>query len=383
MAQPKDFGFGPDEAMLRDSARRFLKENAGIDRLRALVARDHREAYEAPVPPAPWDESLWRQMTGLGWTALAVPERDGGAGASMTAVAALAEEVGRVALPSPLLSTLLSTCVLRECGAASAAWLARIVEGSPATLAITDAAGSWSPTDTDVNARTDSRGVTLSGAASFVQDARKATFFVVSARSGAGLGLFAVPADAPGVTVTPDRIVDLTRDQAVVRLHDVEVPTDSVLSAPGEGERALVRATPAILTILAADLVGAAEWQLQTTAEYARVRTQFDRPIGAFQAVKHPIVNMMLEVDRARSLVYNAACAIDHEPASALRLARMAKAAASDTAAYCSGRSVQLHGGIGFTWECDVQIWFKRQKHGQFLFGDGIHQRTMLAEHFA
>jgi len=380
MAQPRDFGFGPDEAMLRDSARRFLKENAGIDKLRALVAKDHREAYEAPTPPAAWDESLWRQMVELGWTALAVPESAGGIGMSMTAVAALAEEVGHAALPSPLISTLLATCVLRELEGNADAWLGRIAEGSPATLAVTGARGSWSPADTDVVARTEGQNVVLTGASSFVQDARKAAFFVVSAATEGGVGLYAVPADAPGVSIRPDRIVDLTRDQAVVSFDQVEVPRDDVLAAPGEGERALVRAMPAILTVVAADACGAAEWQLQTTAEYARVRKQFDRPIGSFQAVKHPIVNMMLDIDRARSLVYNAACAIDHEPDEAMKFARMAKASASDTAAYCSGRSVQLHGGIGFTWECDVQIWFKRQTHNQFLFGDGLYQRSKLAE---
>ncbi len=109
------------------------------------------------------------------------------------------------------------------------------------------------------------------------------------------------------------------------------------------------------------------------------MRTQFDHPIGFFQAVKHPIVNMMLAVDRARSLVYAAACAVDADPRDALRLARMAKASASDAAAFCSDRSVQLHGGIGFTWECDVHIYFKRQKHNQFLWGDGTHQRAQLA----
>jgi len=380
MAQPKDFGFGPDETMLRDAARRFLKEHAGIDRLRALVAKDHHAAYEAAVPPAAWDESGWRKMVELGWTALAVPERAGGAGMSMVAVAALAEEAGRVALPSPLVSTLIATCVLKELAGNADTWLGRVVEGAPATRAVTDARGSWEARDCDVRARTETNGVVLSGSASFVQDARKAAFFVVSAVSAAGVGLYAVPADAPGVCIRPDRIVDLTRDQAVVAFDEVEVPADGILAAGTEGARALERGAPAILTILAADLCGAAEWQLQTTAEYARVRTQFDRPIGFFQAVKHPIVDMMLAVDRARSLVYNAACAIDHEPEAALKFARMAKASAADAAAFCSGRSVQLHGGIGFTWECDVHIWFKRQTHNQFLFGDGAYQRAKLAD---
>src|SRR5690606_29865231 len=125
------------------------------------------------------------------------------------------------------------------------------------------------------------------------------------------------------------------------------------------------RAVPAMLVIVAADLCGAAEWQLQTTAEYARVRTQFDHPLGFFQAVKHPIVNAMIDIDRARSLVYAAACEIDSGEATAEIAARMAKSAASDAAAFVSGRSVQLHGGIGFTWECDLHIYFKRQMHNQ------------------
>jgi alkylation response protein AidB-like acyl-CoA dehydrogenase len=142
----------------------------------------------------------------------------------------------------------------------------------------------------------------------------------------------------------------------------------------------LARALPAILTLIAADMAGAAEWQLQATAEYAKVRTQFDRPIGFFQAVKHPIVNMMIAADETRSLVYNAACAYDHEPEDALRCALLAKSSASDTASFCSNRSTQLHGGIGFTWEADVQIYHKRQMHNQFLFGDGAWQRQKLAE---
>jgi alkylation response protein AidB-like acyl-CoA dehydrogenase len=381
MAQPKDFGFGPDETMLRDSVRRFLKENAGIEKLRATVAKDHHEAYESDTPPAAWDESLWKKMVELGWTALAVPADAGGAGMSTAAVAALAEEVGRAALPSPLISTLLATYVLRAADTGAArTFLARIAEGAAVTIAVTDQRGTWEPGDAGVRARRDRSGTVLSGTACFVQDARKAELLVVAAVGQGGVGLWGVPADAPGVRIAPDRIVDLTRDQATVTFDDVEVSAGAEVAAPGKGAAALRAALPAQLTIVAADLCGAAEWQLQTTAEYARVRTQFDRPIGFFQAVKHPIVDMMLEVDRARSLVYNAACAIDHEPAEAERFARMAKSAASDAAAYCSGRSVQLHGGIGFTWECDVHIYFKRQKHNQFLLGDGVHHRAKLAE---
>ncbi len=395
MAQPKDFGFGSEEQMVRDSARKLLKDTAGIETLRALVARDHKSAYESAVQPAPWDERLWRQMIELGWTALAVPEDAGGAGMKMVAVAALAEELGRVALPSPLTSTLIATMVLRaaathaaaarrgprlDVAPAAPAWLERIAGGEPATIATTSPAGAWELGDVAVRAERAGSGVMLRGTAAFVQDARKAAFFVVAAAAEDGIGLYAVPADTPGLTINPDRIADLTRDQARLELDDVRLDPAATLATPGNAAAVLAAATPAILTIVAADLCGAAEWQLQTTAEYARVRTQFDHPIGFFQAVKHPIVNMMIDVDRARSLTYAAACAIDTDPDDALRLARMAKAAASDAAAFSSDRSIQLHGGIGFTWECDVHLYVKRQKHNQFLYGDGAYQRARLAE---
>ena len=137
---------------------------------------------------------------------------------------------------------------------------------------------------------------------------------------------------------------------------------------------------PAIWTLLAADMVGAGEWQLQTTVEYANARQQFDKSLGFFQAIKHPLVNVMVEVDKSKSLVYSAACAFDTEPERAARLAHMAKSAASDMADFASSRSVQFHGGIGFTWECFVHLYFKRQKHSQQLLGDGPWHRARLAE---
>jgi len=378
MALTKDFGFGPDEILLRDQARKLLRERFPVERLRALVAADHDEAYRSEVQPAPWDAELWRHVVELGWTALAVPEDAGGAGMPFVAVAALAEETGRVALPSPLASTFAAAMVLRAAGAKT--WLERIAGGAAASLALTNAAGAWEPQAPDVVARVDGSQTVLDGRAAFVQDARKVDFFVVSALGPGGIGLYVVPAAADGLSIRPDRIVDLTRDQGTLVLDDVRVDAAAVVTEPGRGIRPIEQATPALLTIVAADLCGAAEWQLQTTAEYARVRVQFEHPIGFFQAVKHPLVDMMLAVDRARSLTYAAACAIDHEPADAHRLARMAKAAASDAGAYCSDRSVQLHGGIGFTWECDVHIYFKRQKHNELLYGDATHQRARLAE---
>ncbi|HZR83419.1 MAG TPA: acyl-CoA dehydrogenase family protein [Candidatus Binatia bacterium] len=381
MALSKDFGFGADEQLVRDQARRFLRDSVPADRLRSMVARDHHEAYESALQPAPWDEGVWKQMVELGWTALGVPEDAGGLGAKAILRATIAEEIGRVALPSPLPATLAATAVLRAAGASAA--LARIAAGEPVTLAVTPESGSWDPDDAGVAARGSGSDVSLHGRAAFVQDARKCRRLVVAARGPGGIGLHVVPIDAPGVTVAPDRIVDLTRDQATVAFDGVRVAPGDVAAPDGRGAAALRDALPEILTLLAADLCGAAEWQLQTTAEYARTRVQFERPIGFFQAVKHPLVNVMMAIDGARSLTYAAACAIDEDPADALRLARMAKAAASDAGAFASDRSVQLHGGIGFTWECDVHLWFKRQKHSEQLFGNAPVQRAELARMLA
>jgi alkylation response protein AidB-like acyl-CoA dehydrogenase len=375
---PRDFGFGEDEQLARDLARRFLDENLPISRLRALVAADPEAAYERGERPA-WDEGIWKQIGELGWAGLAVPESAGGVGGKMVGIAALVEEVGRHALPSPFVATICAAFALRAARSAAAdAWLARIADGAAASLAITDARGSWEPDDTGVTARADGADLVLSGAAHFVQDAFKADFFVVSARGARGIVLCAVPADAAGALLVQNHIHDLTRDQATVKLDGVRVPRENVVCE--DGAAALRHAWPSLLVAVAADLCGTSEWQLQTTVEYAKQRKQFERQIGFFQAVKHPLVNAMIEIDRARSLLYHAACCIDSDDPGAEAAARMAKSAASDAGAFISDRSVQLHGGIGFTWECDVHLFFKRSLHNQTLYGDGAYQRVKLAD---
>ncbi len=369
MAQSKNFGFGEDEAMLRDSARKFFADNCSADKIHAQVA-DNSDIYR-PIESV-WDKSLWQQITELGWTAVCVPEAAGGVGMPVVAAVALAEEAGKAAFPSPLIATFNATFVARECNSdAATALLGEIAGGTSATLAITNEKGSWESTDTDV-AEKDGK---LSGTAYFVQDAKKADVLIVSAKSGSGVGLYRVDPNAEGVTIHADGIIDLTRDQAHVEFSGVDA---TLLDAAGSA--ALDRALPAILCITAADMIGSGEWLLQTTTEYAKTRVQFDRPLGFFQAVKHPLVNVMLAIDSAKSLTYNAACAVDEEPENALRLARMAKSAASDMAVFSSSRAVQFHGGIGFTWECYVHLFFKRQMHNHILYGDGKYQRAKLAD---
>lgn len=368
MAQPDNFGFGEEAALLKTSARKFFSDNFPTDTLHRMVASDPNPER---MSACAWDRDLWQQMVELGWTSLAVPESAGGLGMPVVAVAGLVEELGRAAFPCPLQATLNATYVLAACGGSGEAALAEIAEGRTATLAVTNRQGSWSVNDTDLRC-TQGR---LNGTAWFVQDARKVDRLLVSAQTSSGQALYWVATDAPGVAIAPDAIVDLTRDQAHIRFDNVEAHL-----VAGEDVPALARAMPAIWTLLAADVAGAAEWQLQTTVAYVNTRQQFDHPLGFFQAVKHPLVDVMVQIDACKSLMYNAACAIDTEPQRAVEFAHMAKASASDTAAFASGRSVQYHGGIGFTWECFVHLYFKRQKHSQFLWGDASWHRAQLAD---
>jgi alkylation response protein AidB-like acyl-CoA dehydrogenase len=374
----KDFGFGEDEEMLRDIARKFLDEHLPVQKLRTLVAEDSDAVYERGEPTR-WDRELWKQIVELGWTGLAVPEEAGGVGFKLVGIAALVEEVGRHALPSPLIATLNATYVLDAAeGDAATIWLRKIADGAAATLAITDANGSWEASSCDLSAREEGDETVLSGTAYFVQDASKADLLVVLARREDALVLCVVHSNVEGVKISRDHIHDLTRDQATVHFDDVRVGRDAIASVAGA--ETLQRAWPAMLVTVAADLCGCGEWQLQTTVSYAKDRKQFDRPLGFFQAVKHPLVNAMLAIDRAKSLVYHAACCIDEGTDDALDAARMAKSAASDAGVFMSDRSVQLHGGIGFTWESDIHLFFKRSMHNQVLYGDGRYQRRKLAD---
>lgn len=369
MTQSINFGFGEDETMLRDSAAKFFADNCGPNKIHGEVA-DNPDIYRDIE--SKWDQGLWKQITELGWTAVCVPEAAGGIGMPVVAAVALAEEAGKTAFPSPLIATFNATFAVRECQSdAATKLLGEIATGTSATLAITNQKGSWEAVDTDVSANGDA----LTGTAYFVQDAQKADVLVVSAKTATGVALYRVDPAAAGVTLHADGIIDLTRDQAHISFDGAVAELLAV-----DGAAALTKAMPAILCITSADMIGSGEWLLQTTTEYAQTRVQFDRPLGFFQAVKHPLVNVMLAIDAAKSLTYNAACAIDEEPETALKLARMAKSAASDMAVFSSSRAVQFHGGIGFTWECYVHLFFKRQMHNHILYGDGKYQRAQLAD---
>lgn len=373
MATPKDFGFTEDISMLKDTFAKFLSEQKTIENLRPSL-KGTEDPYHGDQRSAFYDTQSWQQTVELGIHAVSIPEDQGGIGMGLVAATAIAEEIGRYALATPLTNTLLATFMLRAIDSPEGnALLEAMAGGTRVGIALYGEDASLEGDATDVRVEDDK----LQGQSWYVTDAQKSEILIVAAQSAEGVDLYRVDCQSANVRVLDDRIVDLTRDQARIQFDGAEA---QALTTGGRGLLSFQKALPALLTLTAADIAGAAEWQLQTTAEYAKVRSQFDRPIGFFQAVKHPIVDMMITADETRSLVYQAAAAFDFEPEDAARCAHLAKSSASDTAEFCANRSTQLHGGIGFTWEADVQIYHKRQMHSQFLFGDGIWQRAKLAE---
>ena len=368
---PDDFGYGEDQQILRREARRALESWCTLETVRKIMET-----------PEGHDEGMWRRMAEMGWLGLAVPEEHGGSDLSMVSLATLAEEMGRALLPSPFHGTLLATLLIREAGSASqrSAWLPRIVSGDlKGAVALAEAQSGWDLASVSATATRKGDRITLAGEKHLVTDAPSADLIVGTFREPEGLSLFAVEPGAAGVKVSPDRLVDQTRRSGCVVFPGVEVGAEARMGAPGTALATLARVMPRMWTALAAEMAGGMDRILAITVDYAKVREQFGKQIGAFQAVKHPLVNVMIDVEMTRSLVYRAAAAIDHAPEKAERLSRMAKALASDAYANAAAKAVQLHGGIGFTWECDVHLFFKRAQWSKFALGDAAHHRKHIA----
>lgn len=364
---PRDFGFDEDHEVLRDSARSFLQERCPISEVRRL-AED----------PLGHDPGLWKEMAGLGWTGLAIPEEHGGAGLGALHLALLLEEMGRVVLPSPFVASTLAGAALAAGG--GEAWLAGVAAGDLlATLAFCEPDGrwGWEPTDATASAEPADGGFVLNGTKAYVLAAPSAGLVVAPFReSGGSVALFAVELPTAGVEVIPETGVDPTRRTGRIRFDATRVQTSARLT--GDARQALRSAYTLAWAALAAEAVGGAETTLGLTREYAIERTQFNRQIGSFQAVKHPIVNVMIAVESARTLAYAAASALDHTDDAEVP-ARMAKAAAGDTYHFAANRAVQLHGGYGFTWDCDAHFHVKRALWTRATLGDAVHHRRHLA----
>ena len=373
-----DFGFSEEQEMLRKSARDFLAAESPMTYVRRMMEDDRG-----------FTDAQWKQMAELGWMGLILPEQYGGAGGDFVDMVVVLEEMGRAVLPGPFFATVvLGGVALLEGGSdgQKASFLPKIAAGDlRVTLAQLEPNARWDAEGIELQARKDGGGYRLAGTKLFVPDAHTADVIIVAGREpgskGAeGVTLFLVDAGASGVKATLLKTMDQTRKLCEVVLEDVRVPTDRVLGQPGAGWKLLDRVVDRGKVGLCAEMCGGAQKVLEMSVEYAKVREQFGRPIGSFQAIQHKCANMLVEVESSKSATYYAAWAVANDVAEAPLAAAMAKAYTSDAYRHTAGEGIQIHGGIGFTREHDMHIYFKRAKSSEVTFGDATWNREIVAQ---
>lgn len=368
-----DFGFSAEQEQLRAEVRRFLDAECPLERVREITASDD-----------PVDGLLWSKMAELGWPALTVPEAYGGLGLAWEDLVVVAEETGRTLCPSPLLADAaaarLLTAVAGE--AQRERYLPAIASGETiATLAVLEDSDDLSEQGVALVAESAGEQITLTGSKNFVPYGQAAGLLLVAAREGDGVSVFAVAADAPGLTVEPLDLVDPTYRAARLTLESVIVDPADRIGEAGAVWPDVVAARDAHTVALAAEMVGAADAAVALTTEYAKVRKQFGQPIGRFQGVKHRLAELHVATESARSLVYFAGWAVDNTEDAGAHVS-MAKAYASRALDEAGEDGIQLHGGIGYTWECDAQLYYKRGRYCRNLFGgpEYHHERLLAAQ---
>jgi alkylation response protein AidB-like acyl-CoA dehydrogenase len=370
-----DFAFSPDQQLLKNAARAFLDEHCTPAHVRALWDDARGES-----------EAMWKDMVQLGWLGLSLPEAHGGSGLGMVETAILLEELGRAAYPGPYVPTILAATAI-ELGGSEAQrrrWLPAIAAGSArGTVALLDAEIDWSPEAITTRAERTARGWTLSGTKRFVPWAHVADLLLVPARAPEGLTLFLLEPASPGLRLAPVSGMDLGTRWTSLTLDRAAAGEEAVVGAPG-------RAQPLLETLLrrgavgaAAEMLGAARRSLDMSVDYAKVREQFGQPIGSFQAIRHKCAEMLLQVENAHGAVYYAAWALDAGADDQALAASVAKAYVSEAARRVCGEAIQVHGGIGFTWEYDLHLYFKRAKALEPMYGDPDHHRELIVRHVA
>jgi alkylation response protein AidB-like acyl-CoA dehydrogenase len=373
-----NFGFSEEQELLRSTARKFFENECPSGAVRELM--------ETPEGMSP---TLWRRIAEQGWLGLIYPEAHGGMGLGFVDLTVLMEEMGRAVVPGPFFSTvLLGGLAILEAGneAQKKAWLPRIAAGEARlTLAWMDPSAVPPPDGIAVAAPARGGRFALSGTALFVPDAHTADAVVVAARTGEGTGaegvtLFVVPRDSPGLSVALLPTMDQTRKLCEVTLADVLLGPDAVLGEAGGGWRPLERVLQRATVALCAEMCGGAQKVLDMTVEYAKIRQAFGRPIGSYQGVKHRAADMLVDVENSKSITYYASWAMDERAADSALAVSMAKALVSDAYRRVAAAGIQLHGGIGFTWEHDLHLYFKRAKGSEFTFGDATYHRERVAQ---
>ncbi len=371
-----DFALTTDQAVIRDTAASFLADASSPARLRTVLAS--AEAY---------DRRLWSQIgRELGWCATAIPEAYGGVGLSWIELTLLMEQCGRRLVWAPFFSTAgIVAPTLLEIGNETACqrFLPPIASGElSATVALGTSTMDWRPNQLNVIARRDRTDYVLEGSYRYVPDGGSAELLLLPARlEDGGLGLFAVPAETPSMTRKVHECFDATRRTAEVSLGGLRLPGDALIGRDRHLDEAMRRAVALAAIALAAEQLGGAQQCLDMTLAYTAERKQFGRSVASFQAVKHRCAEMMVRIEACRSAVYGAArvAAVRPDTETLVLEAACAKSIASDAYFYCAQEAIQLHGGVGFTWEYDIHFYFKRAQATGHWFGTADDLRERIA----
>jgi alkylation response protein AidB-like acyl-CoA dehydrogenase len=366
-----NFAFSEEQEELRRTVRAFLEAKSPETEVRRLM--ETTEGY---------DPAVWSQMgEQLGLQGLAIPEEYGGSGYSWVELGIVLEEMGRALLCAPYFScAVLAASTLLQSGddAAKSAHLPGIASGETiATLAFTEPSGKWDEAGITMEATKSGDGWSLSGTKMFVLDGHTANLIITAARTGAGVSLFAVDGSASGLTRTALSTMDQTRKQARLEYDNV---AGTLIGAEGAGWDVLSTVLDLAAVGLSAESVGGAQKVLEMAVEYAKVRVQFGRPIGSFQAIKHKCADMLLEVESAKSAAYYGMWSASEMNDELPSVASLAKAYCTEAYFHATAENIQIHGGIGFTWEHPAHLYFKRAKSSELLFGDPTYHRELLAQ---
>ncbi len=351
------FGLSESQQILRDNARKFFAGECPIAEVRRLMETD--TAY---------DGTLWSKIAEQGYTGVIFPEEYGGVGLGKVELILLMEEAGRALLPGPFFSTVALAGAVLDAAATPAQkkkYLAPICRGEArSTVAMLEASASWNPADAEIAAVNGK----LTGEKLFVPDAAVAESIIVVARNG----VFIVDAKAAGISIAPMSGMDFTRELYSVRLNST--PAEKLGNAAG-----LPKALDIATAALVAEMVGGMQRTLDITVEYAKTRKQFGKPIGTFQAVQHPCADMYIETESSRSAAYYAAWALEENAPDAAAAVSIAKMYASDACRTVGNRGIQVHGGMGFTWENDLHLYYRRAKASETALGDATFHRERIA----
>ena len=370
-----NFGWNTEQTALKESARKFLENNSTTEHTLAVM---QTESGFAP--------STWTQICSeLGWAGLTIPEEFGGFGLPYSFLVALMEEMGRFLFSAPFFSSVcLGTNALLLCDNPSPkeAYLPHLASGEKrATLAHLEPVSAPDGKSDETRAEKTSHGYVLNGSKAFVLDGHTADLLLVSARVDNTIELFAVDANSEGVTAQYTPTMDQTRKQAAIEFKNVVLSSDSRLNSSDNGARLVEQTRQLACVALAAEQVGAAERCLEKSVEYAQTRIQFGRPIGSFQAIKHKCADMMVQVEAARSAAYYAGWAASESLDDLPLAAAQAKSYCSEAFYRCAAENIQIHGGIGFTWEHEAHLYFKRAQGSKALLGTPEEHRAFIATH--